>query len=73
MSNAAGPAADTAALSETNGLLAPLACRIGLPNDTPAPFIELTVARRKFFALLDTGASASIFGDEVYEHLCRTG
>lgn len=58
-------------LSETHELLAPLACRTGPPNDTPVPLIELTVARRRFFALLDTGASASLFGDEVYDHLCR--
>lgn len=71
MSNTAWPAANKAVLSETHELLAPLACRTGPPNDTPVPLIELTVARRRFFALLDTGASASLFGDEVYDHLCR--
>lgn len=52
-----------------NASLAPLACRVGSSADGPAPFIELTIARKKFAALLDTGASASLFGDEVLAHL----
>lgn len=61
-----------AAISNTTGdfdLLAPLACRVGDVADSQAPFIELTIARKKFAALLDTGASASLFGDEVLQHL----
>lgn len=52
-----------------NASLAPLACRVGSSADGPAPYIELTIARKKFAALLDTGASASLFGDEVLAHL----
>ncbi|KAG0442974.1 hypothetical protein HPB47_015423, partial [Ixodes persulcatus] len=42
---------------------------IGFPTGTLAPFIALTIVGRTFKALLDTGASASLFGDEVLTHL----
>ncbi|KAM7295077.1 uncharacterized protein ISCGN_024582 [Ixodes scapularis] len=34
-----------------------------------APFISLTVAGKEFAALLDSGSSASLIGDEVLRHL----
>lgn len=51
--------------------MVPLACRVGLPGGTPAPFIQLTISGRKFLALLDSGATVSLFRDEVREHLER--
>lgn len=59
-------------ISNTTGairLLALLACHVGDVADSQAPFIELTIARKKSAALLDTGASASLFGDKVLHHL----
>lgn len=50
--------------------LIPMACRINSPY-APAPFLALTIAGRKFAALLDSGASATLFGDEVLAHLHR--
>lgn len=51
--------------------MVPLACRVELPGGTPAPFIELTIPGRKCLALLDNGATVSLFGDEVHGHLER--
>lgn len=50
--------------------LIPMACRVKRPNAL-APFIALTIAGRKFAALLDSGASATLFGDDVLAHLHR--
>lgn len=49
--------------------LAPSACRAGLLTGGNAPFIPVTIAGREFAALLDTGASASLFSEEVLSHL----
>ncbi|KAG0435894.1 hypothetical protein HPB47_018257 [Ixodes persulcatus] len=47
----------------------PTAYRVGTATSTAAPFISLTVAGKEFAALLDSGASASLIGDEVLRHL----
>ncbi|KAM7281166.1 hypothetical protein ISCGN_006029, partial [Ixodes scapularis] len=47
----------------------PTAYRVGTATSTAAPFISLTVAGKEFPALLDSGASASLIGDEVLRHL----
>ncbi|KAG0415063.1 hypothetical protein HPB47_007770 [Ixodes persulcatus] len=47
----------------------PTAYRVGTTTRTAAPFISLTVAGKEFAALLDSGASASLIGDEVLRHL----
>lgn len=51
--------------------LAPSVCRVGSSCGVPAPYLKLTVAGRPFTALLDSGASASLFGEDVLEHLER--
>lgn len=63
------PAADQRA-REAN-ITAPTAFRVGVPTSAPAPFLDLAVAGRSFKALLDTGASTSLIGDEVVSHLER--
>lgn len=50
--------------------LIPMACRANCPY-APAPFLALTIAGRKFAALSDSGASATLFGDDVLAHLHR--
>ncbi|KAG0425118.1 hypothetical protein HPB47_027691, partial [Ixodes persulcatus] len=47
----------------------PTAYRVGTATSTATPFISLTVAGKEFAALLDSGASASLIGDEVLRHL----
>lgn len=64
-----GPRAAISNPTDAFGSLAPSVCRAGDAVDSPAPLIELTIARKKFVALLDTGASASLFGDDVLHHL----
>nr|XP_050035818.1 uncharacterized protein LOC126532190 [Dermacentor andersoni] len=48
-----------------------MACRVGIDDPSPAPFLALTIAGRTFAALLDSGATASLFGEEVLAHLRR--
>lgn len=67
--NYVGHRAAIESTTDAFGSLAPSVCRAGSVADSPAPLIELTIARKKFVALLDTGASASLFGDEVLHHL----
>lgn len=69
--NHVGHRAAISSPTDALGSLAPTVCRAGDAVDSPAPLIELTIARKKFVALLDTGASASLFGDEVLHHLCE--
>lgn len=47
-----------AAYAREPGLLVPLACRVRASAGTPAPFMELTIAQKKFTALLDAGVSS---------------
>lgn len=63
------PAATTVLGGDAEPLI-PMACRVNSPS-APAPFLALTIAGRKFAALLDSGASATLFGDEVLAHLHR--
>lgn len=53
----------------TEPLLVPSAYRAGCVAGAHAPFIPVTIAGREFSALLDTGASASLFGEQVLSHL----
>lgn len=64
------PAADRSA-REASIATAPAAYRVGVPTNVPAPFLDLAVAGREFKALLDTGASTSLIGDEAVSHLER--
>lgn len=50
-------------------LLAPFACCTGFLTGGNAPFIPVTIAGSEFVALLETGASASSFNEEVLSHL----
>lgn len=60
-----------AAPANAGVITAPTAFRVGIPPDSPAPFIDLAIAGQDFKALLDTGASTSLIGDEVVHHLRR--
>lgn len=50
-------------------MLVPSAYRAGCVAGAHAPFIPVTIVGREFPALLDTGASASLFGEKVLSHL----
>lgn len=63
--------APAAAPANADVITAPTAFRVGIPPDSPAPFIDLAIAGQDFKALLDTGASTSLIGDEVVHHLRR--
>lgn len=52
-------------------MLLPSAYRASCLAGAHAPFIPVIIAGREFSALLDTGASASLFGEQVLSHLLK--